>query len=182
MFPGYSRNIPQIYVSKIFQRYPRNIIRLWKCFCEVILGCPMKFLILAVSSLECFFEFYWDHFSFRVMFWKGSYRCLTAGKKVKIRRTSLSVHNMIIIIINLFSQVINISVRSAYGSTEWKNLCNCICFWDHAIWPHVTIFFNCSYRYTSLPTRITEPSNHWAFSYSKSSIETLEQGVKSVQS
>ena len=28
---------------------------------------------------------------------------------------------MIIIIINLFCQANNISVRSAYGSTEWKN-------------------------------------------------------------
>ena len=43
-------------------------------------------------------------------------------------------------------------------------------------------FFNCSYHYTSLPTKIIEPSNHWEFTYSKSTIETLEQGVKSVQS
>ena len=44
-------------------------------------------------------------------------------------------------------------------------------------------FFNCIYRSsTSLPTRIIEPSTHWVFTYSKSSMETLEQGVKSVQS
>ena len=32
MFPEYSRNIPQISVSKIFQGYPRNIVKLWKYF------------------------------------------------------------------------------------------------------------------------------------------------------
>ena len=44
------------------------------------------------------------------------------------------------------------------------------------------IFFNYSYWYTSLPTRIIESSSHWAFTCSKSTIETVEQGVKSVQS
>ena len=28
MFPEYSKNIPQILVSKMFQGYPRNIVRL----------------------------------------------------------------------------------------------------------------------------------------------------------
>ena len=43
--------------------------------------------------------------------------------------------------------------------------------------------FNCIYRdSTSLPTRIIEPSTHWALTCSKSSIETLEQGAKFVQS
>ena len=41
-----------------------------------------------------------------------------------------------------------------------------------------------SYTYrgsTSLPTRTIEHSTHWAFIYSKSILETLEQGKKSVQ-
>ena len=32
MFPEYSKNIPQMSVSKIFQGYPLNIIKLWKVF------------------------------------------------------------------------------------------------------------------------------------------------------
>ena len=32
MFPEYSRNIPRVCVSKIFQGYLRNIVKLWKCF------------------------------------------------------------------------------------------------------------------------------------------------------
>ena len=35
MFPEYLKNIPQISVSKVFQGYPRNIVRLYKCFHEV---------------------------------------------------------------------------------------------------------------------------------------------------
>ena len=35
---------------------------------------------------------------------------------------------------------------------------------------------------TSLLTTIIEPSTNWAFTCSKAAIETLEQGVKSVQS
>ena len=43
--------------------------------------------------------------------------------------------------------------------------------------------FNCSYRSsTSLPTRIMEPSTHWAFTCLTSAIETQEQDGKSVQS
>ena len=43
--------------------------------------------------------------------------------------------------------------------------------------------FNCSYRSsTSLPTRIMEPSTHWAFTCLTSAIETQEQDAKSVQS
>ena len=33
-----------------------------------------------------------------------------------------------------------------------------------------------------LPTRIIEPSTHWTFTCSKSAIEIVEQGIKSVQS
>ena len=35
MFPENSRNISRMSVSKSFQRYSRNILRLWKCFCEL---------------------------------------------------------------------------------------------------------------------------------------------------
>ena len=35
MFPEYSKNIPRISVSKIFQGYPRNIVRLQRCFHDV---------------------------------------------------------------------------------------------------------------------------------------------------
>ena len=35
MFPEYSKNIPGIYVSNIFQGCSRNIVRLWKYFYEV---------------------------------------------------------------------------------------------------------------------------------------------------
>ena len=87
----------------------------------------------AVSSHECFSEHYWNHFSFRVMFWKGSYRCLTAGKKkIKISRTLSSVHNIFIIIINPFCQVINLSGRSAYGSSSC-NLITCYNFFLIAV-------------------------------------------------
>ena len=42
--------------------------------------------------------------------------------------------------------------------------------------------FNCSYRgSTSLPTKIIEPSTRYTFNCSKSAIETLEQGVTSLQ-
>ena len=58
MFPEYSKNIPQIYVSKVFQGYPWNIARLQKCFHEVkkckncFVGYSVKFLILAGSLLS----------------------------------------------------------------------------------------------------------------------------------
>ena len=61
MFPEYSKNIPQISVSEIFQGDPGNITRLWKYFYEVkmfkkcFVGCSVKILILAVSSLAMFF-------------------------------------------------------------------------------------------------------------------------------
>ena len=64
---------------------------------------------MTVSSLKCFSELYWNHFS--IILWKGWYRCLAAGKKLKIITTLLSIHNMIIITIYLFRQVI-ISVCS----------------------------------------------------------------------
>ena len=54
----YSRDIPRMWsVSKLFQVYPRNIVKLWKNFCRskssqnCFLGYPVKILILVVSSL-----------------------------------------------------------------------------------------------------------------------------------
>ena len=49
MFPEYSSDIPQMPVTKIFQGYPRDIVKLLKYFY------PVKILILAVSSLAMFF-------------------------------------------------------------------------------------------------------------------------------
>ena len=62
MFPEYSRNIPGKFVSKIFQGYPRNIVKLFKYFLKsksskkIFVGYPVKNLILAVSSLAMFFR------------------------------------------------------------------------------------------------------------------------------
>ena len=53
MFPEYPKNIPQIFISKTFQGYPRNITRLQKCFYEAksvkncFVGYPVNFLTLA---------------------------------------------------------------------------------------------------------------------------------------
>ena len=61
MFPEHSRNIPRMSVSKVFQGYPRNIVKLWKYFRKskssksCFVGYPVKILILAVSSLAMFF-------------------------------------------------------------------------------------------------------------------------------
>ena len=60
-FPEYSRNISQMSVSKIFQRYPQNIVKLWKYFYKskssknYFAGYTVKILKLAVSSLAIFF-------------------------------------------------------------------------------------------------------------------------------
>ena len=62
MFPEYFRNIPRIFVSKIFQGHPRNIIRLWKCFCEVKkfkkLFCALSCEIFNICSLISWM-FFW---------------------------------------------------------------------------------------------------------------------------
>ena len=52
-------------------------------------GYPMKILILTVSSLEMFFStllkpFFAESKELRVMFSKGSYRCLAVGKKLQL--------------------------------------------------------------------------------------------------
>ena len=57
------------------------------------------------------------------------------------------------------------------------------CVFDIVQLDNMLIFFNCSYRgSTSLPTRIIEPFSHREFTCSKLTIETLQQGVKYVQS
>ena len=158
MFLEYSRNIPQISVSKIFQGYPQHIVRFYenvlmklKISKNCFVGYPVNFLILAISSLEMF----------------SSYRYLTAGKDLKLAQ---HYYQYITLLLSIFSfkYLVYQCVRAS------KNLCNCI---------HVTVFFNCSYcGSTSLPTRIIKYFTHWAFTFSKSTIETLEQDVKSVQS
>ena len=72
MFPEYSKNIPGIYVSKIFQGYHRNIVRFLKCFyrvkkfkklfCE--LSCEISNIdsLLSWNALLSFIKtvFHWD--------------------------------------------------------------------------------------------------------------------------
>ena len=85
---------------------------------------------------------------------------------VKISR----YHNIIIIIINLFLQVFNVSVSSAQ-----RQIFVIPRVFDIMQLDILQKCFNYSYRgSTSLPTRIIEPSTHWIFTCSKSPIETLE--------
>ena len=66
MFPEYSKNIPRISVSKIFQGYLRNIVRLQKCFhkakkCKKLfcgLSCEMFNIGRQSPLLKCFSELY----------------------------------------------------------------------------------------------------------------------------
>ena len=55
VFPGNSTKIPRISVLKSFQKYPWNIIRLCKCFCEVKkfkkLFCGLSYEILNIGTL-----------------------------------------------------------------------------------------------------------------------------------
>lgn len=63
IFPEYSRNISRMSVSKSFQGYLRNILRLWKCFWGVIkfkkwlfgLSCEI-FNICSRISIEAIFR------------------------------------------------------------------------------------------------------------------------------
>ena len=85
MFPEYSRNIPRMSVSKIFQGYSRNNIfrgqKIQKIVLSVILW---KLWYWQSLFLQCFSELYWNRFTSKVMIWKGSHRSLTAGKNFKI--------------------------------------------------------------------------------------------------
>ena len=86
---------------------------------------------------------------------------------------------MIIIIINLFRHVFNVSVSSTQRQIFVIARVFDILQFDNMLQK----YFNYIYRgSTSLATRIIESSTHWAFTCSKSLIETLEQGVKSAQS
>ena len=133
-----------------FKNTPRNIVRLWKYFFEVKkfkkLFCELFCEIFNIGSL-----FSWNVF-------------------LNIIET-VSIHNSIIIIINLFRQVFNVSVCSA-----GQKIFVIACVFDIMQFDKLQNFFNCSSRSsTSLPTRIR------AFTCSKSTIETLEHGVKFVQ-
>ena len=87
------------------------------------------------------------------------------------------LHN-IIIILNLFPQVFNVSVSSAQRQIFVIARVFDIMQFDNVLQK----CFNCSYHSgTSLPARIIEPSTDWAFTCSTSAIETLEQGIKSVK-
>ena len=132
----------------------QNIAMLWKSFA----GYPVKFLILTVSSIEMFLwtllkPFFIESKELIVMFWKGLYQCLAAGKKIKICTILLSLHNIIMIIINLFGQVFNVSKCYA----QWKIFVIACVFDIMYIVNMLQLFFNCSYRGSVLlPTRIIE--------------------------
>ena len=73
-------------------------------------GYPVKFLILVASSLEIFIgsllkPFFIESKELRVM--------LGSWKKFKISITLLSIHNIIVVIANLFRQAFNVLVCSA---------------------------------------------------------------------
>ena len=154
MFPEYSRNIPRMSVSKTFQGYPRNIVKLWKYFQEskssknYFLGYPAKILILS-PLLQYFSKLYWNRFTFRVTFWKGSYRSL---KLVKISKE----HNIIIVIRNPLGQVFNV----LSSSTQWQ-IFVIACFFDIMQFDYMLQkCFSCSYRdSTSLPWELWELLN-----------------------
>ena len=136
----------------------------------------VKFLILAVSSLEYFSELYWNHFSFS--FEKFRVDAWQLAKKIKISTTLLSIHNVIIININLFSQVINISVCSAE-----RKIFVVVFVLDIMQFDHMSQFF----FKLQFSVHVITNENYWtfphcAFTCSKSTIETLQQGVKSIQS
>ena len=68
MFLEYSQYIPRISISKMFQGYCRNILKLWKCFYEVKKFCGLSFEIFFIGSFFSwnvflnFIEtvFYWE--------------------------------------------------------------------------------------------------------------------------
>ena len=89
----------------------------------------------------------------------------------------LLIHKIIIIITNLFRQVFNVSVCSAQRKIFVIARVFEIMQFDNML----KQFFNCSYRgSTSVPTRIIEPSNYRTFTCSKSTVETVEQGLKKI--
>ena len=136
-------------------------------------GYPVKFFKLAVSSLEIFFWFLLKPLFSEINVLKRLMSRLARWKKFKISTTLSSIHNVIIIIINLFHQVFNVLVCS----TQRKIFVITRVF-EIMQFDMLQIFFNCSYRgSTSLLTRIIERTTHRAFICSKSTIETLKSEV-----
>ena len=129
---------------------------------------PLKFFLLAVSSLEMSFwtllkPFFIESKEPRVMFWKGSYWCL-AEQYYEQYLTLLYC----IMILQIFS-IRYLMYQCVFDTMQLDNM--------------LQKCFNCSYHgSTSLQTRITVPSNHQAFTSSKSTIKILQLGVKDVQS
>ena len=119
------------------------------------------------------------------MFWKVSCRCLAAEKKKKKKKKKkvstllLSIQNIIIIIINLFCHEFKVSKCSAQRKIFVISCVFNIMQFDSML----QNFFNCSYHNsTSLLTKIIKHFSHWAFTCSKLTIETQQQGAKYVQS
>ena len=100
MFEEHSTNVCFKNIPRISREYYKvmKIILEVKKFKKLFCGQP--------PLLQYFFGLYWNRFTFRAMFWKGSYLSLIAGKNFR-------KHNIIIIIINLLCQVFHISVSSA---------------------------------------------------------------------
>ena len=95
-------------------------------------------------------------------------------KRFQITTALLSIQN--IIIINLFRLVFIVPVCSVQ-----REIFVIACVLEIMHFDYFN-YFNCIYlESTSLPTSIIKPSTHRAFTCSKSTIETLEQGAKSVQ-
>ena len=165
MFPEYSRNIPRISVSKLFQGYPRHIVNIFRS------QKVQKIVLWVILWKFCFSELYWAVSHLEQCFEKVR---INPWQLVKISKE----HNIIIIIINLFRQVFNVSVSSTQ-----RQIFVIARVFDIMQFDMLQKFFNCSHcGSTSLPTRIIEPSTHLAFTCSKLTIETLQQGVKPVQS
>ena len=123
--------------SKIFQGYPRNIVKLWKCFYEVKKFCELscEFLVLAVSFIETFSR--WEQGAWSNVL--KMFMCMLGSWKMfKISITLLSIHNIIIFYYYKYfpSSILRVGVFHAS-----KNLCYCICFWHHMTWQHATNFF-----------------------------------------
>ena len=59
MLPEYSKNIQRIFISKMFQWYPRNIVMSWKCFYKVKKFCGLPWEIFNIGSLLSW-NVYWN--------------------------------------------------------------------------------------------------------------------------
>ena len=79
------KNIPRITpqyckVTKIFLK----VKKFKKLFCGLSCEDLNIEILMQTPLLQYFSELYWNCFTIRVIFWKGSYRFLTAGKNFKI--------------------------------------------------------------------------------------------------